>query len=474
MVHKASGTVLQQAGDVRINGTMTIHGGVYDAQTNQLRDGAGGPAPLVMTGGELRLARLSTTLPELSGAYTLTGGKVTLYGAGGQTLRGNRSFWDLRFENTGIKTLGGGGNTIVKNNLELALTSGYVDANANNVILWVQNPSLFAVSRTGGHVVGRLRRNIQGLGQYRFDVGSTTDYERFDVLIRQPLTGVSHLTTQFIANDPTDPSPAVLESGAQWQIALPPGYWQVDPDVAPTAGLYDAISYPIGFTLPANPLQYTLGKRPNGNGADWSQTLTGTYVTPAGGIVRRNSFSAFSEFGILTSPTPLPNLALRLWLYGSPDRARLAWQPSAFLPVQAYQVTRSTDQGRTWTLLATQPADVSRWIDPTAPAQAWYRVQALLSDGRSLASNVVEYQQAPNASPTVEVLPLNEAVHFVVRGDAGLMQVRLWNALGQEVGNLSGEGMVVWTLPPQAAAGVYFYQVVVGGEVVSGQVWVGR
>jgi hypothetical protein len=142
--------------------------------------------------------------------------------------------------------------------------------------------------------------------------------------------------------------------------------------------------------------------------------------------------------------------------------------------VQAYQVTRSTDQGRTWTLLATQPADVSRWIDPSAPAQAWYRVQALLSDGRSLASNVVEYQQALNASPTVEVLPLNEAVHFVVRGDAGFMQVRLWNALGQEVGNLSGEGMVVWTLPPQAAAGVYFYQVVVGGEVVSGRVWVGR
>ena len=476
VVHKTSGTVLQQAADVRINGTMTIHGGVYDAQTNQLRDGAGGSAPLVMTGGELRLARLNTTLPELSGAYTLTGGKVTLYGAGpdGQTLRGNRSFWDLRFENTGVKTLGGGGNTIVKNNLELALTSEYVDANANNVILWVQNPSLFAVSRTGGHVVGRLRRNIQGLGQYRFDVGSTTDYERFDVLIRQPLTGVSHLTTQFIAGDPTDPSPAVSENGAQWQIALPPGYWQVDPNVAPTAGLYDAISYPIGFTLPANPLQYTLGKRPNGNGADWSQTLTGVYVTPAGGIVRRNSFSAFSEFGILTSPTPLPNLALRLWLYGSPDRARLVWQPSALLPVQAYQITRSTDQGRTWTLLATQPADVSRWIDPTAPAQAWYRVQALLSDGRSLASNVVEYQQAPNASPTVEVLPLNEAVHFVVRGDAGRMQVRLWNALGQEVGNLSGEGMVVWTLPPQAVAGVYFYQVVVGGEVVSGRVWVGR
>jgi PKD repeat protein len=476
VVHKASGTVLQQADDVRINGTMTIHGGVYDAQMKRLRDGAGGPAPLVMTGGELRVARLNTTLPELSGAYTLTGGKVNLYGAGNQTLRGNRSFWDLRFEGTGVKTLGGGGNTIVKNNLELALAlnSGYVDANANNVILWVQNPSLFAVSRTGGYVVGRLRRNIQGLGQYRFDVGSTTDYERFDVLIRQPLMGVSHLTTQFIAGDPTDPSPAVSESGAQWQIALPPGYWRVDPDVAPTAGLYDAISYPTGFTLPANPLQYTLGKRPNGNGADWSQTLTGTYVTPAGGIVRRNSFAAFSEFGILTSPTPLPSAMLRLWLYGGPDKARLAWQPSQAIPVQAYQIRRSLDEGRTWTLLTTTEPEATRWTDLNAPDHAWYQVGALLTEGTTLTSNVVEYHRASETSSAVEVIVFGEEVHFLLRGGESPMTVHLYNALGQEITRLSGENLVTWALPPQAASGVYFYQVVCGGEVHSGRIWLRR
>ncbi len=474
VVNKSAGSVLQQIGDLRINGTMTIHSGIYDAQTNQLRDGGSVSAPLVMTGGELRLARLNTVLPQLSGTYTLTGGKVTLYGSGDQTLRGNRTFWDLRFENSGVKTLGAGGNTLVKSNLELALTSDYVDANANNVILWVQNPSLFAVSRTGGHVVGRLRRNIQGLGQYRFDVGSTTDYQRFDILIRQPLTGVSHLTMQFIANDPTDPSPAVLESGAQWQIALPPGYWQVDPDQAPTAGQYDAISYPIGFTLPADPLQYTLGKRPNGNGADWSQTLTGTYVTPAGGTVRRNSFPAFSEFGILTSPTPLPNLALRLWLYGAPDKARLAWQVPSALSVQAYQISRSVDEGRTWTLVSSEAPEVHRWMDPNAPSRAWYQVGALLRDGTTLRSNVVEYQRASDAGVEVEVKAVGGEVYFILRGGEGRMIVHLWNALGQEVGILSGEGVVSWSMPASAASGVYFYQVVWGEGVQSGRVWLER
>jgi hypothetical protein len=322
--------------------------------------------------------------------------------------------------------------------------------------------------------VGRLRRNIQGLGQYRFDVGSTSDYERFDVLIRQPLTGVSHLTTQFIAGDPTDPSPAVSESGAQWQIALPPGYWQVDPDVAPTAGLYDAISYPIGFTLPGNPLQYTLGKRPNGNGANWSQTLTGTYVTPAGGIVRRNSFAAFSEFGILTSPTPLPSAMLRLWLYGGPDKARLAWQPSQAIPVQAYQIRRSLDEGRTWTLLTTTGPEATRWTDLNAPDHAWYQVGALLSEGTTLTSNVVEYHRASETSSAVEVIVFGEEVRFLLRGGEGPMTVHLYNALGQEITRLSGENLVTWSLSPQTASGVYFYQVVCGGEVHSGRIWLRR
>ncbi len=469
IIDKASGTVLQQAADVRINGTMRIIRGIYDVQTNQLRDGASVSAPLVMQGGELRLARLVTTLPELSGAYTLTGGKVTLYGSGDQTLRGNRTFWDLRFENTGVKTLGPGGNTLVQNQLELALTSGYVDAAANNVILWVQNPSLFAVSRTGGHVVGQLRRSVQGLGQYRFDVGRpnpSPDYERFDVLIRQPLGGVSHLTAQFVNLDPTDPSPAVLESGAQWQIALPPGYWRVDPNAAPTSGLYDAISYPIGFTLPTNPLQYTLGKRPNGNGADWTQTLTGTYIAPAGGIVRRNSFTTFSEFGILTSPTPLPNLNLHLAVQADPQGyPQLSWRLQG-TEAQDYEILKSGVEVIGWRTVGR--ATASTWRDLSSPPSALYRVEAILPNGQRLSSNVVEWQASASAQ-RIAVQVEGDKVRFRSTGIEGPFTVQIWSALGTEVALLAGEGEVVWQVPPQLAHGVYLFQ-----AVSSRGTWKGR
>lgn len=461
IIDKPSGTVLQQAADVRINGTMTIKQGVYDVQTNQLRDGASGSAPLVMQGGELRMARLATTLPELSGAYTLTGGKVTLYGNGDQILRGNRTFWDLRFENTGVKTLGSGGNTLVQNQLELALTSGYVDAATNNVILWVQNPTLFAVTRSGGHVVGRLRRSIQGLGQYRFDVGRPNpnpDYERLDVLIRQPLGGVSHLTTQFIDVDPTDPSPAVLESGAQWQVALAPGYWEVNPNAPPTSGLYDVLSYPIGFTLPASPLQYTLGKRPNGNGADWSQTLTGTYVAPVGGLVRRNGFSAFSEFGILTSPTPLPAQQLELSLRSDPEGyPQLSWRLFGASEALSYHVLRSSALEAPWQVVGHTTA--TAWRDLSRPAFALYRVEAVLPSGQRLSSSTVEWQAA-STSQGVLVQIEGDKVRFRLIGLEGPCTVQIWSALGAEVAHLAGEGEILWHVSPQLARGLYFFQVV--------------
>ncbi len=479
-VDKASGTVLQNAADVRINGEMRILQGVYDAQTNQLRDGASVSAPLIMSGGELRLARLNTVLPQLTGTYTLTGGWITLYGGSAPTdlqiLRQRTGYYNLRFAGTGIKRLEAG-TTSLQSYLDLAV-AGYVDAVTSSAVLWVQNPSLFAVSRTNGHVYGYLRRSIQGIGQYRFDVGSTTDYERFDVLIRQQLVGVSYLSARFIPQDPTDPSPAVTEGTATWDVALPPGYWEVTPDAAPTAGKYDAISYPVGFTLPANPLEYTLGKRPNGaapGSADWSQTLTGTYVAPAGGIVRRNYFSAFSEFGILTSPTPLPTLQLELaGRWSSPETAELRWQLTGPAEVRSYALYFKADYGAPWQLVGETSTSLYRHT-AAAGSSRWYQVEAILTDGGRLRSNVVEL--AP-FSGEVRVFaqpnPATDQVHFAAMGAEGLLRVEVWAPTGQRIAVLSGEGLVTWQIPAALSNGVYLWQAEFAGQIYTGRVQVQR
>ncbi|MEN3039997.1 MAG: PKD domain-containing protein [Bacteroidia bacterium] len=475
-IDKSSGSVIQNAADVRINGQMRVIQGIYDAQTNQLRDGAAA-APLIMSGGELRLARLNTVLPQLSGTYTLTGGWITLYGGSTATdvqiLRRRTNYWNLRFSGTGIKRLEGGGNTELQNLLDLSV-NGYVDAVTNaGALLWVKNPALTAVSRTNGHVVGYLRRSIQGIGQYRFDVGSTAAYQRFDVLIRQPLGGVSYLSARFINQDPTDPAPAVVEGSATWQVALPPGYWEVTPDAAMTSGSYDGIAYPVGFTLPPNPAQVTLGKRPNGTppgSADWSQTLTGTYVIPAGGIVRRNYFSAFSEFGILTSPTPLPMMKLQLTARRSaPEQATLSWEFLSPISVQKYRLYASDDAGVSWRLIH-EGIDTqhSEWMP--ASQRRWYRVEGILANGTAAASNVAELLPYDGAVRIqVQPNPASEWVQFTLSGADSRLTVEIWDASGRRVALLVGESQVLWHIPAELPNGIYLWRAEGAGIHITGR-----
>jgi len=63
--------------------SLIIRGGIFDANTNTLN----GSGNLIMTTGELQIAKCATVVPELTGTYTLTGGQVTLDGVCDQTIR---------------------------------------------------------------------------------------------------------------------------------------------------------------------------------------------------------------------------------------------------------------------------------------------------------------------------------------------------------------------------------------------------
>lgn len=60
---------------------------------------------LIMSGGIYQIGDLSVTVPQLSGAYSLSGGTIQLNGPGNQVLRGGRDYHNLTFSNSGTKTL---------------------------------------------------------------------------------------------------------------------------------------------------------------------------------------------------------------------------------------------------------------------------------------------------------------------------------------------------------------------------------
>lgn len=126
-----SGGTVTAAGNVTITSgqVLTLTSGIFDVGTNTLGETAAG-ARYTATGGELRLAKL-TTLPELTGAYTLTGGTTTFNGAGAQTIRGGVTYYNVNVNSSGgsgTKTLGGAA-TISGN---LTVSTGTFDVSASN------------------------------------------------------------------------------------------------------------------------------------------------------------------------------------------------------------------------------------------------------------------------------------------------------------------------------------------------------
>ncbi len=83
-------------------GQLDIRQGTF-VETSSI--GVSGTGSLVMSGGLFKSSILSTTLPQLTGTYSLTGGTVELNGAGAQVLRGARAYRGLTFSTSGTKTV---------------------------------------------------------------------------------------------------------------------------------------------------------------------------------------------------------------------------------------------------------------------------------------------------------------------------------------------------------------------------------
>lgn len=111
---KNTASTVTLTNNVIVTSNLNISNGILDGATF----GPTGTAALTMTGGELRVAKLGTE-PELSGAYNLTGGKVTFSGAGVQTIKA-LTYNNIDVTGTGTKILAG----VLNLNGSLNITSG--------------------------------------------------------------------------------------------------------------------------------------------------------------------------------------------------------------------------------------------------------------------------------------------------------------------------------------------------------------
>lgn len=436
IVNKPSGIVTLSTNAIHsISQNMTIYQGIVDAGTGQIT----GPGTLVMVDGEFWLARTGTTVPQITGAYSLTGGLVRLYGAGAQTLRGARRYYNLEFQGTDVKNLGG--NVDVANQLILNQTLGVGNhVNANGNTLHVLNPNPTAVTYSWGHVVGNLRRNILANGTYRFHVGSdavstVTYYEPIDIQSVNLLT-TNEITVAFNKNSPSPVplSPVLTEFGATFTTMETEGYWEVNPDAQPTGGTFTVTQYPSPAWIFASVSYTQVRQDAVGNPWGWNGSNRVT-------ALKRRDYPSFSNFGIASSNDALP--VAGLLLKGAPDEMGIALEWESLVEVNGgnYVVERS-QQGMEFDVLHHQSVRIApQWLDfEPFEGRNYYRIRQEDPNGAVAYSNTVMVMHGAEFSAMVYPNPAEDWVQVELAGENGeSISVRLIEMSGRVFQSWNGE-----------------------------------
>ena len=144
--------------DISVPDTVQIIQGFVDAGTTTLN----GAAKLIMSGGSLQVSKNSTMLPELTGAYELTGGTVIFNGNGvgvnAQTIRPVR-YYNLTSSSTGDRTMPSGltdtvgiANVFTRGTNDFTFTGSTVNYNGAAA----QNIASFTAGVTSGKTYNNL------------------------------------------------------------------------------------------------------------------------------------------------------------------------------------------------------------------------------------------------------------------------------------------------------------------------------
>jgi hypothetical protein len=203
---------------------------------------------------------------------------------------------------------------------------------------------------------GSLRRyiNLTAVDQYSFPVGpgNTANRVMLDNLQSTPLIGIKYIDVHFTAKPGDDAGMVLTEAGTPYTMVSSTGVWVITPDAEPTSGAYDLLLYLDGFPGLADN-EFAILRRPDGSSdaKDWTIPAGGELPaagspgrTVASGYARRNGITAFSQFGIGMTSTPLP-IILSAFEAHRVDKATvdLSWTTSMETNDKGFDVEERTD-----------------------------------------------------------------------------------------------------------------------------------
>ena len=309
----SSSVTLAAAGLFSVGGTLTNNDTVTLTTTGTVNANGGFTNSGIFTNTAAGRLLLRGTTNVINGTFTRGTGTVTMNGNALQDLSGTAL--------TPPTTAGAGFNNLVINNAAgvrlgagtvtvkgiLTLTSGEVDANTNGSMLITETLCATAVSRplTGGHVVGRLQKNIPaGASNCTYQVGIAGEY--MQVLLAHNTAAAAG---RMIASVTTGDHPNIATSGLDSAKSVN-RWWTLT-----TTGVVGAASnspgtYGATFTF-VNPNSFDAGATPANfeaerwNGATWAATTAGVRTattTPVTGLTALGQFAVAEKKAVIPTP----------------------------------------------------------------------------------------------------------------------------------------------------------------------------
>lgn len=247
-VAKTPATFLTAANNIIIDNQLLMTSGDFDLGSHSLT----GTANLVFNEGELLIGTTGTTVPELTGTYTINDGTIIFHGTGDQTIRSTAStpavtrYVNVVFAGSGTKSLSG--NIDVDNRLSIS-ASAILDVTTSNFNIfnageWT-NTSTFLPQ--GGTVTfnglsQQLIANPAGATYYNLIIDNSALAN--SVVLESPVTvhGQLTLVDGFVISTSTN----LLTLDVNATVALAKDQSHVVGPVAMTANSTSVYTFPIG------------------------------------------------------------------------------------------------------------------------------------------------------------------------------------------------------------------------------------
>ncbi len=245
-------------------------------------------------------------------------------------------------------TINNNAGVLLSNNtsaVNLTLTNGFMNSGENILTIGSSTSNLGTITRTSGHIIGKLRRWINNVtaNDIIFPVGNNSHYRPTNISFTTAPTSGGTLLVEFVSSNPGTNGLPLNESGTIISNIGQDGYWKITTGDGLNGGVYNIDLTAEGFGGVEDYTGLRMLKRDTGG--NWTfqgnhSVCTGSNSCP---VLHRTDLNSFSEFGVGgASGNPLPVEIITFQANYHNGKVNLDWKTATEVDNYGFEIERAS------------------------------------------------------------------------------------------------------------------------------------